>query len=508
MQNSNGPCPLLALVNALTLSTPPDLQTALLDTLQQREQVSLGLLLDAVFDELMSGRRGNSAQELPDVSELYTFLVTLHTGMNVNPRFVPDPGNSEDMISFEDDQQIAADTSSNVFAGCFEQTKEMRLYSTFSVPLIHGWLPDEGSAMHDVAKRTAATYEDAQNLQFREEDLRQKESTAGLSFEEEALLTDVAVIKDFLMLWSTQLTAFGLETLQSKVNDGQFCILFRNDHFSTLYKEPKTGALMTLVTDAGYATHDEIVWESLVDINGTQSELFSGDFKSVSHDLGSTALGGSASGEWSAGLESSQHTNPAAAPPVVDAPATTATHARSFSEQEDHDLALALQLQDEEEERARAAQAQRARENQLTEHYLSQESARQGPQIPERRSNANTNTTNTTATTTSNNAGATAQRRTPSGRPEDINDDELAPPPYSPSPANSPAPSTMPQQRQQRSASLYTQQSAMHSNSQLPPRGRRLSSRQNPSYGQASVGSPATPRSGKQQEEEEKCIVM
>ena len=48
-------------------------------------------------------------------------------------------------------------------------------------------------------------------------------------------------------------------------------------HFSTLYKEPKHGALMTLVTDAGYSSHDETIWESSIDVNGAACEIFSGD---------------------------------------------------------------------------------------------------------------------------------------------------------------------------------------------------------------------------------------
>ena len=92
VQNENGPCPLVALVNALTLTTPSDIpNTALVQTLRSREQVSLSLLLDAVFDELMSPRRTTSDDDLPDVSELYSFLQSLHTGMNVNPRFIPSP---------------------------------------------------------------------------------------------------------------------------------------------------------------------------------------------------------------------------------------------------------------------------------------------------------------------------------------------------------------------------------------------------------------------------------
>ncbi|KAF2261176.1 hypothetical protein CC78DRAFT_471155, partial [Lojkania enalia] len=250
-QNLNGPCPLLALVNALVLSTPATIETALVETLRTREQVSLGLLLDAVFDELMSGRRGGAAQELPDVSELYKFLLTLHTGLNVNP--IPRPGG-------------------------FENSREMRLYRTFNIPLIHGWLPNPGSDAYVAFERVAKTYEDAQHVQFQEEELDAKLQTEGLNAEEQRMFTDIHAIKEFLMYWPTQLTDYGLRAIRESIRPGQIGILFRNDHFSTIYKDPRTSQIFSLVTDAGYSSHDEIVWESLVDVHGQGSELYSGDF--------------------------------------------------------------------------------------------------------------------------------------------------------------------------------------------------------------------------------------
>ncbi|KAF2087523.1 hypothetical protein K490DRAFT_41249, partial [Saccharata proteae CBS 121410] len=256
-QNENGPCPLLALVNALVLSTPAGEQTALVETLRTREQVSLGLLLNAVFDELMSERCAGAAQELPDVGELYKFLGDLHTGMNVNPQFT---GEHSDK------------------AGGFEKTREMRLYSTFNVPLIHGWLPPSESRAYAAFDRVAKTYDAALNMQFFEEELEGKLSSQGLTDEEQKLYEDLHVIKAFFQTWPTQLTEHGLYAISQSLSPGSFAILFRNDHFSTVYKEPRSGKILTLVTDAGYSSHEEIVWESLVDINGKNSELYSGDF--------------------------------------------------------------------------------------------------------------------------------------------------------------------------------------------------------------------------------------
>ncbi|KAL9083790.1 MAG: hypothetical protein Q9159_005578 [Coniocarpon cinnabarinum] len=359
MQNANGPCPLLALVNALSLSTPPDTNTILIDTLQARETMSLGLLLDAVFDELMSGRRGATAQQLPDVSELYSFLITLHTGMNVNPRFVPD-----------------ADST------MFEQTKEMLLYSTFAIPLVHGWIPSSEDPAHAAFKSTAVSYEDAQHVQFREEELEQKLGRTELTTEEQNVLQDLPVIKQFFAMWPTQLTEHGLRSLKEDIKPGQIVILFRNDHFSTVFKDPKSHQLMTLVTDAGYTSHEEIVWESLADINGAKSELFSGDFRCVSH--GNQAAPSSGQNDRTTVHGRRSKTNPAPAEPRPGETQNPPTISRAPTEQEDADLALALRLQDEEEQRQREDQAARQREERLSRNYLDNESARRGPRIPPR----------------------------------------------------------------------------------------------------------------------------
>ena len=416
-QNANGPCPLLALVNALVLSTPEGAGSGLLDTLRTREQVSLTLLLDAVFDELMSGRRGRSAEEIPDVGELYEFLKNLHSGMNVNPKFT--------FSSRRGSRDTHPTLRQTAGPGEFENTREMKLYSTFHVPLVHGWLPSRDEAVYSAFARNAPTYEDAQNVQFREEELEDKlDSAAGLTLREQELFEDLAAIKSFLQVWPTQLTQHGLKVLHEHLPPGGFAILFRNDHFSTLYKEPKADQLMTLVTDAGYASHDEIIWESLVDVNGQGSELFSGDFRPVSHDaVAVTALPGpppgpppgsssgapvgprssslgpdsTGEGEWStaggrrgrSGGARRRNTNnntpsPPSSLPIAPARRSSAAAAAadddaafaplgvavSRTEQEDHDLALALQLQEEEEAQARRAVEERARADRLSSQLL------------------------------------------------------------------------------------------------------------------------------------------
>lgn len=390
IQNANGPCPLMALVNALTLTTPVSAEDAVLvNTLRTREQISLDLLLDAVFDELMSERRTAPDQALPDVTELYSFLKGLHTGMNVNPRFIPTE-ETERAFKRTSLTHLHPAERGDLIPGTFEDTKEMAFYRIFQIPLIHGWLPSREEPVYEALKRHAESYEDAQNIMFREEELEDKLSSPsgeGLTEEEQAIYQDILSIKSFLYTAATQLTPWGLEVITKAMRPGSVAILFRNDHFSTLYRHPQTLQIFTLVTDAGYAGHQEVVWEALVDVNGENSEFFSGDFRVVG---GSSQTEQHASASGSASTSSGQRDwttvqgkrgkgkNQPEGPPL------------SPKEQEDRDLALALQLQEEEDQRHRAEQAQRRRESQLSEQYIEQQAVRRGP-VGMRQAGSNSN---------------------------------------------------------------------------------------------------------------------
>jgi len=382
VQNANGPCPLVALVNALVLTTPADKQnTALVETLRSREHVSLGLLLNAVFDELMSERRTRADIALPDVTELYNFLKGLHTGMNVNPRFIPTP---EIVTAFKRTSltHLHPTERGDLIPGTFEHTREMGLYATFAIPLIHGWIPARDDAVYDSFMRQAASYEDAQNLLFREEELEEKLSSSqheGLTEEEQQIYQDVLTIKSFLSISATQLTKWGLEVIRKSMMPGSVAILFRNDHFSTLYKHPQTHELLTLVTDAGYAGHAEVVWESLVDVNGERAEFFSGDFRLVggaphehrhrrSGSYQDSSRNGSGDG-WTQ-VQGRRGRNQSSQPGQSEPDETPLSPGH---EQEDRDLALALQLQEEEDERHRNEQERRRRESMLSEQFIEQQ---------------------------------------------------------------------------------------------------------------------------------------
>ncbi|KAJ5104310.1 hypothetical protein NUU61_001657 [Penicillium alfredii] len=318
VQNENGPCPLLALINALVLRADTKTQPPIVKALQTRENISLGLLIEALFEELTTCLRPD--EEFPDIEALTQFLTMLHTGMNVNPR-----------LTLESTDSL----------GTFFQTSDLRLYSTFGVSLIHGWLASWSSSTHAAMSRVAQYHEDIQLLPFRKQELEDRVMRDdSLSPQEEETMEDIQTIQRFVEIENaTQLSPFGLTQLTTQLAPGSVSILFRNDHFSTLYKHPESCQLFTLVTDAGYANHAEVVWESLVDVTGFNSEFLSGDFRAVSQ--GQTETSGPA--------------GPRSSSAAVTAGATASgeEHKDGFStqEQRDADYAYALSLQFQEEER-------------------------------------------------------------------------------------------------------------------------------------------------------------
>ncbi|KAM3506706.1 hypothetical protein MY11210_007443 [Beauveria gryllotalpidicola] len=370
VQNENGPCPLVALVNALSLTTPADTpETTLVQVLGSRERICLNLLLDAVFDELMSPRRTSSEDALPDINELYEFLRSLHTGMNVNPRFIPTPELVE-AYKRSSLTHLPPMERDALMPGTFENSLEMRLYATFSIPLIHGWLPAKSDPVHDAFERQAASYEDAQNLLFREEELEAKllDPQGGLSGPEQRLYQDIMAMKMFMNGSATQLTPWGIEVISKAIRPGTFAILFRNDHFSTLYCHPFTMQLLTLVTDAGYSNHEEVVWESLEDVNGEMSALYSGDFR----PFGSPSPGSPSAGPSQRGKDRQEGSDDMSMFPMSPG----ADH-----EQEDRDLALALQLQEEEEQNQREEQERQRQQARFSEQLMEQQGRRRPQRV-------------------------------------------------------------------------------------------------------------------------------
>ncbi|KAI8530363.1 hypothetical protein RHMOL_Rhmol11G0052100 [Rhododendron molle] len=84
------------------------------------------------------------------------------------------------------------------------------------------------------------------------------------------------LIRNFLKNNASQLTVYGLFSLQDGLKERQLCVFFRNNHFSTIFKFD--GELYILATDQGYLNQPDLVWEKLNEVNG-DTLFMTGDFK-------------------------------------------------------------------------------------------------------------------------------------------------------------------------------------------------------------------------------------
>nr|XP_033776574.1 ubiquitin carboxyl-terminal hydrolase MINDY-2 isoform X2 [Geotrypetes seraphini] len=136
----------------------------------------------------------------------------------------------------------------------FEYTPECIVFDLLDIPLYHGWLVDP-----QVADIVTAVGNCSYN-QLVEKIISCKQS------DNSELVSEGFVAEQFLNNTATQLTYHGLCELTAAVQEGELCVFFRNNHFSTMTKYK--GQLYLLVTDQGFLTEEKVVWESLHNVDG------------------------------------------------------------------------------------------------------------------------------------------------------------------------------------------------------------------------------------------------
>uniref|UniRef100_A0A8D0EB59 Ubiquitin carboxyl-terminal hydrolase n=1 Tax=Salvator merianae TaxID=96440 RepID=A0A8D0EB59_SALMN len=225
-QNENGPCPLLAIMNVLLLAwkvkLPPMMEII---TAEQLMEYLGDYILDAKPKEISEIQRLNYEQNMSDAMAI---LHKLQTGLDVNVKF----------------------TGVRVF----EYTPECIVFDLLDIPLYHGWLVDPQIA--DIVKAVG----NCSYNQLVEKIICCKQS------DDAELVDEGSVAEQFLNNTATQLTYHGLCELTSTVQEGELCVFFRNNHFSTMTKHK--GQLYLLVTDQGFLTEEKVVWESLHNVDG------------------------------------------------------------------------------------------------------------------------------------------------------------------------------------------------------------------------------------------------
>ncbi|KAI8323676.1 hypothetical protein GQ54DRAFT_239460, partial [Martensiomyces pterosporus] len=153
------------------------------------------------------------------------------------------------------------------------------LFKAFNVDLVHGWVVDPESERYlssVLLNDCRNSYEGAVEFIFAADELSHGQV---LSTDQQQTVYNAIALNEWLDCNATQLTEFGLRMLGTMLPSNHLCVLFRNNHFSTLFKRAP-GELFILCTDAGVAGDDRIVWESLRDVHQMTSEFLDsrGDF--------------------------------------------------------------------------------------------------------------------------------------------------------------------------------------------------------------------------------------
>ncbi|KAI5607262.1 ubiquitin carboxyl-terminal hydrolase MINDY-1 [Silurus asotus] len=163
-----------------------------------------------------------------NMSDAMVVLPKLSTGLDVNVRFT---GVSD-----------------------FEYTPECIVFDLLDIPLYHGWLVDPQSP------ETASAVGKLSYNQLVEKIIIYKHSTDC------SRVSEGLIAEQFLESTATQLSYHGLCELNTTAKEGELCVFFRNNHFSTMIKHK--GHLYLLVTDQGFLQEDSVVWESLHNVEG------------------------------------------------------------------------------------------------------------------------------------------------------------------------------------------------------------------------------------------------
>lgn len=130
LQNVNGPCPLVALANVLSLRN-------LIQIPRGRKVIGVEELQAMVANKMLDIAAGGDANREQNVADAVALLPKMATGLDVNVRF-----------------RNATD---------FEFTDEIAIFDLLDVPLVHGWVvdrdadPDAAAAVGDASYNEAVT---------------------------------------------------------------------------------------------------------------------------------------------------------------------------------------------------------------------------------------------------------------------------------------------------------------------------------------------------------------
>lgn len=250
LQEKNGPCPLIALVNTFLMQHDIYQREAELNPKSKSvagavnnsegvgkvrallhrhldQRVPLDEVLACLGDVLL-----DLHHDLAVVNRLLENLPLLHTGLSVNP---------------------------NIYQGGFPPELSVDIFEAFGLRFVHGWLWNKAIDPQEKYFKRLQTFDEIQDFLL------------SLKEDPEAK----AEIKHWLDSHGTQLTAHGLKHLDKNIASDSLAVFFRNNHFVTLYKA-RDHDFYLLVTDLSLL--DKCVWQLLILVSGGDDLFLTGDF--------------------------------------------------------------------------------------------------------------------------------------------------------------------------------------------------------------------------------------
>lgn len=253
LQDVNGPCPLIALVNTLLMKSEIKARNNQLNDISNdslleevvffkaflfnKTNITLKELLSRLGDLMIKFNHGKDV----DLDKLLESLPLLHTGLSVNP---------------------------DLTNGDFEHDLALELFNIFDLDLCHGWIVDPKNSTESNDELVVKKFNELKYFD---------------SIQDYLLSADDQPVRQWLDENSTQLTQYGIKHLDERLQVDDFIIFFRNNHFNTLYKK-HDGDFYLLLTDSSFTKGSLIVWQSLISISGKDDLFFTGDFLPVLED--------------------------------------------------------------------------------------------------------------------------------------------------------------------------------------------------------------------------------
>ncbi|XP_052129481.1 ubiquitin carboxyl-terminal hydrolase MINDY-1 [Frankliniella occidentalis] len=253
-QNQNGPCPLIAIANILLLRGKMKLSS-------NASTITAEELLTHVANNIVESRPEENSEEImrnfeQNMHDAMSLLPQLHSGLDVNIKFTG--------------------------VNHFEFTEACTVFDLLDISLYHGWVVDPQ------ATETVQALGNMGYNQLVEMIIQDKMA------DDSSKVTKALLAEQFLESSASQLTYHGLCELNSVMADNELAVLFRNNHFSTIFKrrvptrsreskqsiEQVQNELFLLVTDQGFLHEFNVVWEMLCNIEG-DSMFVDSAFKNV-----------------------------------------------------------------------------------------------------------------------------------------------------------------------------------------------------------------------------------